>query len=110
MRAFDKLARQRPGLVNRGFEVAVTCYFATGRRELLDLAIESAELLYDDFQRNDPPFNGGERDALNCIQLYRATSSQNTADMAAHVDFPDSGRVHGDDRDFPRRVRAVRMF
>jgi hypothetical protein len=30
--------------------------------------------------------------------------------MAAHVDFPDLGRVHGDDKDFPRRVRAARAF
>jgi hypothetical protein len=37
-------------------------------------------------------------------------SSQSSADMAAHVDFPDLGRVHGDDKDFPRRVRAIRAF
>ena len=37
-------------------------------------------------------------------------SSQTSADMAAHVDFPDLGRVHGDDKDFPRRVRAIRAF
>jgi hypothetical protein len=37
-------------------------------------------------------------------------SSQNTADMAAHVDFADLGRLHGDDKDFPRRVRAIRAF
>ena len=37
-------------------------------------------------------------------------SSQVSADMAAHVDFPDLGRVHGDDKDFPRRVRAIRAF
>jgi uncharacterized protein len=37
-------------------------------------------------------------------------SSQNTADMAAHIDFADLGRVHGDDKDFPRRVRAIRAF
>ena len=36
-------------------------------------------------------------------------SSQQTADMAAHVDFADLGRLHGDDKDFPRRVRAIRM-
>ena len=35
-------------------------------------------------------------------------SSQQTADMAAHVDFADLGRLHGDDKDFPRRVRAIR--
>jgi len=32
---------------------------------------------------------------------YRA-SSQQTADMAAHIDFADLGRQHGDDKDFPR--------
>jgi hypothetical protein len=37
-------------------------------------------------------------------------SSQQTADMAAHIDFADSGRQHGDDKDFPRRVRAIRAF
>ena len=35
-------------------------------------------------------------------------SSQQTADMAVHVDFADLGRLHGDDKDFPRRVRAIR--
>ena len=38
------------------------------------------------------------------------TSSQQTADMAAHIDFADLGRQHGDDKDFPRRVRAIRAF
>jgi hypothetical protein len=38
------------------------------------------------------------------------TSSQQTADMANHVDFADLGRLHYDDKDFPRRVRAIRMI
>jgi uncharacterized protein len=38
------------------------------------------------------------------------TSSQQTADMANHIDFADLGRLHYDDKDFPRRVRAVRAF
>jgi hypothetical protein len=38
------------------------------------------------------------------------TSSQLTADMAGHIDFADLGRVHFDDKDFPRRVRAIRAF
>jgi uncharacterized protein len=37
-------------------------------------------------------------------------SSQLTADMAAHIDFADLGRAHFDDKDFPRRVRAIRAF
>jgi len=30
--------------------------------------------------------------------------------MAAHIDFADLGRPHGDDKDFPRRVRAIRAI
>jgi hypothetical protein len=37
-------------------------------------------------------------------------SSQQTADMSVHIDFADLGRQHGDDKDFPRRVRAIRAF
>jgi hypothetical protein len=37
-------------------------------------------------------------------------SSQQTADLAAHIDFADLGRLHGDDKDFPRRVRAIRAI
>ena len=37
-------------------------------------------------------------------------SSQQTADMSAHIDFADLGRQHGDDKDFPRRVRAIGAF
>jgi hypothetical protein len=38
------------------------------------------------------------------------TSSQVSADMAHHIDFADNGRDHYDDKDFPRRVRAIRSF
>jgi hypothetical protein len=38
------------------------------------------------------------------------TSTQQTTDMANHIDFADHGRQHYDDKDFPRRVRAVRAF
>jgi hypothetical protein len=31
-------------------------------------------------------------------------------DMANHIDFADNGRLHYDDKDFPRRVRAIRAF
>ena len=157
---------------NGGFEVAATCYKTTGKRDLLENAIKSADALYKNFVEHNPPFSGGERDAINCVQLYRVThdkkhldlakhyldirgldnsvnrsrhdqsykpvlehlmyrnlkasghgdfrdagvadnftywaSSQQTADMAAHIDFADLGRQHGDDKDFPRRVRAIR--
>lgn len=38
------------------------------------------------------------------------TSSQESADMAHHIDFCDNGRQHYDDKDFPRRVRAIRQI
>ena len=37
-------------------------------------------------------------------------STQATSDMAHHIDFADAGREHYDDKDFPRRVRAVRQI
>ena len=39
-----------------------------------------------------------------------AESSQQTTDMASHIDFADNGRQHRADKDFPRRVRAIRAF
>lgn len=53
---------------------------------------------------------GDFRDAGMVDNCQYWTSSQLDADMASHVDFADAGRVHGDDKDFPRRVRAIRSF
>jgi hypothetical protein len=53
---------------------------------------------------------GDFRDAGVADNFSYWASSQQTADMAAHIDFADLGRQHGDDKDFPRRVRAVRAF
>jgi len=69
---------------NGGFEAAVTHYTMTGRRDLLEQAIRSAGRLYDDFVANDPPFSGGERDAINCVQLYRATRDRKHLALAKH--------------------------
>ena len=69
---------------NAGFEVAATRYFTDGRRDLLDPAIETAQQIYDEFAHNNPPFSGGERDAINCLQLYRATKDRKHLDLAKH--------------------------
>ncbi|HEY7293367.1 MAG TPA: beta-L-arabinofuranosidase domain-containing protein [Vicinamibacterales bacterium] len=74
----------RPTRSNLGFEAAATRYFTTGQRDLLDPAIETAGQIYDDFVKNDPPFSGGERDAINCLQLYRATRDRRHLDLAKH--------------------------
>lgn len=73
-----------PSRSNRGFEIASTHYATTGERDLLDLAVRSADLIYEDFVRNSPPFSGGERDAVNCVQLYRVTGDKKHLDMAKH--------------------------
>src|SRR5262245_65301290 len=53
--------QQSPRTGNGGFEVAATHFTTTGRRVLLDRAIEEAEALYNDFRVRNPPLSGGER-------------------------------------------------
>lgn len=77
-------ADANPSSGNGLFEVAAAHYFATGRRDLLDAAIASADRLYDIQQRDAPPFSGGERDAINCLQLFRATHEKKYLDLAKY--------------------------
>jgi hypothetical protein len=72
------------GRGDNGFELANTWFATTGRRDLLDPAIASAEKLYETFRTSNPPFSGGERDAINCVQLYRATHDKKHLDLAKH--------------------------
>jgi hypothetical protein len=45
------------------------------------------------------------------LQHYPIRPSQSAAvRMAHHIDFADVGRQHYDDKDFPRRVRAIRSL
>jgi DUF1680 family protein len=76
--------KQAPGGGNGSFEIAATHYNVTGRRDLLDNAIASADALYNTFQVSNPPFSGGERDAINCVQLYRVTQDRKHLDLAKH--------------------------
>ncbi len=83
-RRVDEMASQEAPASNREFGVAATWYRTTGRRDLIDRAVQSAALLSDDFQANDPPFSGGERDSLNCSRLYRVTGDPQHLDLARH--------------------------
>ncbi len=76
--------QQKPRAGNGGFEVAATRYQTTGQRDLLDAAIRTAGELTEDFRARNPPFSGGERDAMNCVQLYRATGDRQHLDLAKH--------------------------
>jgi DUF1680 family protein len=73
-----------PGEGNRSFEIAAAYFRTTGKRDLLDPAIRIADALYDDFRVNHPPFSGGERDAINCVQLYTVTHDRRHLDLAKH--------------------------
>jgi hypothetical protein len=53
---------------------------------------------------------GDFRDGGQAENFNYWTSTQASADMAGHLDFADFGRYHYDDKDFPRRVRAVRAL
>ena len=75
---------QSAGGGNGGFEIAATYFTVTGKRDLLDPAIKSAAALYDTFVTKNPPFSGGERDAMNCAQLYRVTHDRRHLDLAKH--------------------------
>ena len=75
---------QSAGRGNNGFEVAATLFNVTGRRELLDRAIAAAGALYEEITKTNPPFSGGERDAINCVQLYRVTHDKKHLDLAKH--------------------------
>ncbi|MFN0123450.1 MAG: hypothetical protein ACKV2V_23355, partial [Blastocatellia bacterium] len=68
--------RSEPWKGNTNFEIAAAYFHATGKRDLLEQAGKAAQALYKDFQVNNPPFSGGERDALNCLQLYRVTGDK----------------------------------
>ncbi len=74
----------QPGAGNSLFEVAAAHYSVTGKRDLLDVAIRSAEALYQTLQSATPRFSGGERDAINCVQLYRATREKRHLDLAKY--------------------------
>lgn len=86
--------QQSPRAGNSSFEVAATYFAMTGRRVLLDRAIEGVEAIYNDFLVRNPPFSGGERDAINCVQLYRVTHDKRHLDLAKHYldirGLPDS--------------------
>jgi uncharacterized protein len=75
---------QSPASGNGSFEIAATYFNVTGKRDLLDRAIAAAAALYHDFKTRNPPFSGGERDAINCLQLYRVTRDRMHLDLAKH--------------------------
>ena len=82
--AIQRMKNQAPGHGNSNFEIAAAYYKATGDRGLIDNAVKSADALYENFRAKNPPFSGGERDAINCVQLFRITHDKKHLDLAKH--------------------------
>jgi DUF1680 family protein len=69
---------------NDFFEVAAAYYTCTGNKVFVQRATETAATLYQAYSNSNPPFSGGERDAINCIQLYTITKDKRHLDLAKH--------------------------
>ncbi len=77
------------------YEAAAAHYQATGRRNLLDIAVKSANLVAREFgpgKRTNPP--GHEEIEIGLVKLYRATGTRKYLDLAKF--FIDArGRTEG---------------
>jgi len=132
---FDQSAGARWGCFRRAIEGAGAIGVGTGRQNTLDVLRQCTEagvaadlctnldvsgmrgwflpsrdelaLAYRNLKASGI---GDFRDAGLADNFTYWTSSQQSADMANHIDFADGGRQHYDDKDFPRRVRAIRQF
>ena len=80
-RAVRATRRRRAG--NRDFEVAATLFHVTGKTRSARPGDQRGRALYDDFAARTA-VSGGERDAINCVQLYRVTRDKQHLDLAKH--------------------------
>ncbi|HTI37184.1 MAG TPA: beta-L-arabinofuranosidase domain-containing protein [Vicinamibacterales bacterium] len=79
-------------------EAAVAHYSATGKRNFLDVAIKSADLMVDTFgwnKRRDVP--GHEEVELALVKLYRVTGNEKYLNLAKFF-VAERGRGHGVER------------
>jgi DUF1680 family protein len=89
------------------YEAAVAYYEATGKRELLDVAIRSADLVDRTFgwdARRDVP--GHQEIEIGLARLYRATGEQRYLDLAKY--FLDQ-RGRGEGRPNPEHLPAYQQ-
>jgi DUF1680 family protein len=103
-----ELAQGNVPTANSGFEVATLLYQLTGNRVLLDRAVQSASILYDNFIVNKPAFGGGERDAIQCLQLYRTTLDKKHLDLAKqYIDIRGHSTATSHNRDVQTYMPAI---
>ncbi len=72
-------------LYNMGhlYEAAVAHYYATGKRDLLEIAIKNADLLVNDFGPGKLAYEPGHQEVeIGLVKLYRATGKREYLDLA----------------------------
>lgn len=90
-------------LYNMGhlYEAAVAYFQATGKRQLLDVAIKNADLIWEVFgpgKRDSVP--GHEEIEIGLVKLYRVTGESNYLDMARlFIDRRGHGKYNPDGKD-----------
>jgi uncharacterized protein len=68
------------------YEAAVAHYQATGKHSLLDIAIKSANLVYDDFIGGQLPYYPGHQVIeMGLVKLYGVTGEKNYLDLAQYM-------------------------
>lgn len=77
------------------YEAAVAHYQATGKRSLLDIALKSADLVYNDFWPDKLKYYPGHQVIeMGLVKLYRATGDKKYLDLGRF--FLDIRGPHGD--------------
>ncbi len=65
------------------FEAAVAHYSATGKRSFLDIAVKSADLIYNEFGEGKiMNYPGHQEVEIGLVKLYRATGEERYLDLA----------------------------
>jgi hypothetical protein len=91
--------------VGHMYEAAIAYYLATGKRNFLDVAFKSADLIAREFGPGKRPgFPGHQEIEIGLAKLYRLTGEQKYLDLAKHfldVRGPGQfGKQFADDSDF----------
>ncbi len=88
------------------YEAAVAHYQATGKRDFLDIALKSADLVSNDFGRDDfISYPGHQVIEMGLVKLYRVTGEKRYLDMAKF--FLDARGMRDDGEEYSQSHKRV---